>query len=75
MEKINIKQSSYGDFKKGQNKLAEMKKYLIDKTGLVPKSIKISNSKVIIKANNNYEAIEIRMKIPEYLESNNIKVV
>jgi hypothetical protein len=75
MEKIDIQQSSYGDFKKDQNKLEEIKKNILKKTGIEPKSVRLSSGKVIVKANNNYEAIEIRLKIPEYLELNDIKVI
>lgn len=75
MEKLSMKQSSYGDFKKGQNKLEEIKKTIKAKAGIEPKSVKISNNNVIVQTNNSYEAIEIRMKLHKYLEDNNIKVV
>lgn len=75
MEKLNLSDKKYGNFKNDQNRIEAIKQTIIDKTGIVPSSIKLSNSKIIVKTKNNYEAIEIRMKLQQYLEGNNIKVV
>jgi len=75
MEKLNLSDKKYGNFKNDQNRIEAIKQTIIDKTGIVPSSIKLSNSKIIVKTKNNYEAIEIRMKLQQYLEDNNIKVV
>ena len=75
MEKLNLSDKKYGNFKNDQNRIEAIKQTIIDKTGIVPASIKLSNSKIIVKTKNNYEAIEIRMKLQQYLEDNNIRVV
>lgn len=75
MEKINLSDKKYDNFKNDQNRIEAIKQTIIDKTGIVPASIKLSNSKIIVKTKNNYEAIEIRMNLQQYLEDNNIRVV
>ena len=75
MEKINLSDNKYDNFKNDQNRIEAIKQTIIDKTGIVPASIKLSNSKIIVKTKNNYEAIEIRMNLQQYLEDNNIRVV
>jgi hypothetical protein len=75
MEKITLGDKKYGNFKNDQNRIEAVRQNIIDKTGILPASIKLSNSKIIVKTKNNYEAIEIRMKLQQYLEDNNIKVV
>ena len=75
MEKINLSDKKYDNFKNDQNRIEAIKQTIIDKTGIVPSSIKLSNSKIIVKTKNNYEAIEIRMNLQQYLEDNNIRVV
>ena len=75
MDKIKLTGSKYLNYKNNQDKIKEIKQYVINKTSIKPDSIKISNGKFIIKTNNQYEAIEIRMKLSEYLSENNIKVI
>ena len=75
MEKINLSDKKYDNFKNDQIRIEAIKQTIIDKTGIVPASIKLSNSKIIVKTKNNYEAIEIRMNLQQYLEDNNIRVV
>mgnify|MGYP003353114592 CR=1 FL=1 len=75
MDKINLTGSKYLSYKNNQDKIQAIKQYVINKTGIEPDSIKMSNSKVIIKTKNQYEAIEIRMKLSDYLSENNIKVI
>lgn len=75
MEKINLSDKKYDNFKNDQNRIEAIKQTIIDKTGIIPASIKLSNSKIIVKTKNNYEAIEIRMNLQQYLEDNNIRVV
>ena len=75
MDKIKLTDSKYLNYKNNQDKIKAIKQYVINKTSIKPDSIKISNSKVIIKTKNQYEAIEIRMKLSDYLSENNIKVI
>ena len=74
MEKINFQNSRKYDFKNKSDKLEKIKQHIISKTGYEPKSIRIVKDSVVVEAQNNYEAVEIRLKLGSYLEKNNIRV-
>ena len=75
MDKISLNNSKYNNFKNDQDRIKVIKQTIVDKTGIMPESIKVSNGKIIVSTNNNYEAIEIRMQMQEFLDDHNIKVV
>ena len=75
MDKISLNNSKYNNFKNDQDRIKVIKQTIVDKTGIMPESIKVSNGKIIVSTKNNYEAIEIRMQMQEFLDDNNIKVV
>jgi len=75
MDKISLNNSKYNNFKNDQDRIKVIKQTIVDKTGIMPESIKVSNGKIIVSTSNNYEAIEIRMQMQEFLDDNNIKVV
>lgn len=74
MEKINFKNSRKYDFQKKSDRLLQIKQYIIRKTGYEPKSIRSVKDGVVVEAQNNYEAVEIRLKLGSYLEKNKIKI-
>jgi hypothetical protein len=75
MDKISLNNSKYNNFKNDQDRIKVIKQTIVDKTGIMPESIKVSNGKIIVITKNNYEAIEIRMQMQEFLDDHNIKVV
>jgi hypothetical protein len=75
MEKISINQFSKNNFSDGQKKLDKVRTYIIKNTGMTPESIRLNKGSIVVKAKNNYEATEIRLKIQNYIDNNNIRVV
>jgi hypothetical protein len=74
MEKISTEQFSSKDFNKKSKTLGDIRNHIESELGVKLVSVSYSNSKIIVKAKNNYEAIEIRMKLQTYLEEKNIFV-
>ena len=75
MEKISINQFSKNNFSDGKKKLDKVRAYIIKNTGMTPESIRLNKGNIVVKAKNNYEATEIRLKIQNYIDNNNIRVV
>ncbi len=59
----NLKSSKYSSIYSKSQELARIKEDIIKTTGFEPKSVMIKNNFLIIKANNDYEAVELRMCI------------
>lgn len=75
MEKINPKKYIKTQLISKEKRLIDIRNYIEKNTSLSPESIRYSNNSIIVKAKNSYESIEMRLKISDYLESNNIKIV
>lgn len=75
MDKISINSNFEDSINSREAKLKEVRKYIEKTTGFKLQAVRFSNGKVIAKAKNNYEAIEIRMKMQKYLEENNTRII
>lgn len=69
MDHIKNNLDKYSEYKSKSTELDSIRKKIIKITGISPASLKIKNETLYIKANNNYEALELRMKISS-LEKN-----
>lgn len=77
MDHIKNNLDKYSEYKSKSTELDSIRKKIIEITGISPVSLKIKNETLYIKANNNYEALELRMKIEhlnKYLNMN-IKII
>jgi hypothetical protein len=77
MDHIKNNLDKYSEYKSKSTELDSIRKKIIKITGISPVSLKIKNETLYIKAHNNYEALELRMKIEhlnKYL-SMNIKII
>jgi len=77
MDHIKNNLDKYSEYKSKSTELDGIRRKIIKITGIIPVSLKIKNETLYIKANNNYEALELRMKIEhlnKYL-SMNIKII
>lgn len=77
MDHIKNNLDKYSEYKSKSTELDSIRKKIIKITGISPVSLKIKNETLYIKANNNYEALEMRMK-KEHLNKHlnmNIKII
>jgi len=78
MDHIKNNLDKYSEYKSKSRELDSIRKKIIEITGISPVSLKIKNETLYIKANNNYEALELRMKISSLeksLDFQEIKIV
>jgi len=78
MDHIKNNLDKYSEYKSKSRELDSIRKKIIEITGISPVSLKIKNETIYIKANNNYEALELRMKISSLeksLDFQEIKIV
>ena len=78
MDHIKNNLDKYSEYKSKSTELDSIRKKIIEITGISPVSLKIKNETLYIKAKNNYEALELRMKISSLeksLDFQEIKIV
>jgi len=75
MDHIKNNLDKYSEYKSKSTELDSIRKKIIEITGISPVSLKIKNETLYIKANNNYEALELRMKIPSLEKSLEFKKI
>jgi hypothetical protein len=78
MDHIKNNLDKYSEYKSKSTELDSIRKKIIEITGISPVSLKIKNETLYIRANNNYEALELRMKISSLeksLDFQEIKIV
>jgi len=79
MEPISKNQGlkKYSKLQSGASELVDIKNKITKLTGIEPESVMIRQSTIIVKAKNNYEALELRSntdKIMELLKLDKIKI-
>ncbi len=76
MEPISKNQDlkKYSKLQSGASELVEIKNKITKLTGIEPESVMIRQGTVIIKAKNNYEALELRTKLATIEELKNYKL-
>jgi len=77
MDHISKSLKKYSKIQAKSDELSDIKNKIIKATGIKPESVSIKNNTIYIKAKNNYEAVELRMK-KEYFISElhlNIKII
>jgi len=62
MDHIKKDLKKYGSFKSKLDELTLIKNKIKESTGIEVSSVSIKNNTLTIKANNNYEAVELRFK-------------
>lgn len=62
MDHISKSLKKYSKIQDKSDELTEIKNKIIKATGIEPESVRIKNNTLYIKAKNNYEAVELRMK-------------
>lgn len=75
MEKISISNKFQEDLQSRAAKLKEVREHIEKQSGFKLASISFAKQKIVAKALNNYEAVEIRMKLQHYLDLNGVRVV
>lgn len=75
MDHIKNNLDKYSEYKSKSTELDSIRKKIIEITGISPVSLKIKNETLYIKANNNYEALELRMKISSLEKSFEFKKI
>lgn len=78
MDHIKNNLDKYSEYKSKSTELDSIRKKIIEITGISPVSLKIKNETLYIRAKNNYEALELRMKISSLeknLDFQEIKIV
>ena len=63
MEHIKDNLKKYSNLKTKSDELASIRAEIMMATGIEPESLKLKNKILYIKAKNNYEAVELRMRI------------
>ena len=76
MEPISKNQDlkKYSKLQSGASNLVTIKNKITKLTGIEPESVMIRQGTVIIKAKNNYEALELRTKLATIEELKNYKL-
>ncbi len=76
MEPISKNQDlkKYSKLQSGASELVVIKNKITKLTGIEPESVMIRQGTVIIKAKNNYEALELRTKLATIEELKNYKL-
>ena len=62
MDHISKSLKKYSKIQDKSDELTEIKNKIIKATGIEPETVRIKNKTLYIKAKNNYEAVELRMK-------------
>jgi hypothetical protein len=62
MDHISKSLKKYSKIRDKSDELTEIKNKIIKASGIEPESVRIKNNTLYIKAKNNYEAVELRMK-------------
>lgn len=78
MDHISKSLKKYSKIQDKSDELTEIKNKIIKATGIEPASVRIKNNTLYIKAKNNYEAVELRMKTQKleiYLPGYILKVI
>ncbi len=75
MDHIKNNLDKYSEYKSKSTELDSIRKKIIEITGISPVSLKIKNETLYIKAKNNYEALELRMKISSLEKSLEFKKI
>ena len=78
MDHISKSLKKYSKIQDKSDELTEIKNKITKCTGIEPESLKIKNETLYIKAKNNYEAVELRMKTQKleiYLPGYILKVI
>ena len=63
MEHIKDNLKKYSNLKNKSDELVSIRAEIMMATGIEPESLKLKNKTLYIKAKNNYEAVELRMRI------------
>ncbi len=71
----NLKSSKYSSLKKQSDNLVIIKNQIATETGITPEAVMIKNDTLIIRAKNNYEAVELRMSKNSIESITNIKKI
>jgi len=76
MEPISKNQDlkKYSKLQSGASELVEIKNKITKLTGIEPESVMIRQGTIIVKAKNNYEALELRTKLATIEELKNYKL-
>ncbi len=76
MEPISKNQDlkKYSKLQSGASELVEIKNKITRLTGIEPESVMIRQGTIIVKAKNNYEALELRTKLATIEELKNYKL-
>ena len=76
MEPISKNQDlkKYSKLQSGASELVDIKNKITKLTGIEPESVMIRQGTIIVKAKNNYEALELRTKLATIEELKNYKL-
>jgi hypothetical protein len=78
MDHIKKDLKKYGSFKSKLDELTLIKNKIKESTGIEVKSVSIKNNTLNIRANNNYEAVEMRHqseRLKSVLDYKSIKII